>query len=103
MKLRGKKLLELILISHLGEPNREYRFSSTRRWRFDYAYPKKKIAIEYEGGTATKGRHVRIKGYSNDCEKYNNASLLGWRVFRFTCDMLNTQHKQIMELLSEIQ
>lgn len=59
----------------------EVKFCETRRWRFDYAIPARKIAIEYEG---QGGRHNSFVGYGRDCEKYNEAILLGWRVFRIT-------------------
>lgn len=67
---------------------KEYRFHPKRRWLFDYADPDIKVAIEIEGGTWTSGRHSRGVGYAKDCEKYNNAILLGWVVFRFTADMI---------------
>lgn len=70
------------------KPVREYRFYSDRLWRFDFAYPDRKIAIEVEGGTWTGGRHTRGRGFEGDCEKYNTAELLGWRVFRFTTGMI---------------
>ena len=62
----------------------EYRFSPPRRWRFDFAIPSEKIAIEIEGGVFTGGRHTRGVGYLKDIEKYNTATSLGWRVLRFT-------------------
>ena len=62
----------------------EHKFHLTRKWRFDYANVEKKIAIEIEGGVWVAGRHTRGKGYINDLEKYNQAQLLGWRVFRYT-------------------
>jgi very-short-patch-repair endonuclease len=64
-------------------PEREYRFHGTRRWRFDFAWPAYKIAVEIEGGVWARGRHNRGKGFVQDCEKYNHAAALGWRVFRF--------------------
>jgi hypothetical protein len=67
----------------------EHRFCE-RRWRFDYAWPKGLVAVEYEGLGNTPGRHQRITGYSNDCEKYNAAQLLGWTVLRFTAMHLPT-------------
>ena len=75
--------------SWLPDPVTEYRFHSTRKWRFDFAWPGSKIALEAEGGTWTKGRHTRGKGFADDCEKYNEASLLGWNVYRFTTDMID--------------
>jgi uncharacterized protein (UPF0128 family) len=79
-----------MMIEALGipEPQKEYRFHDKRRWRFDYAWPKKKIAVEYEGATWSRGRHTRGKGYSNDCEKYSWAAVMGWTVIRITSDML---------------
>lgn len=67
---------------------REFRFHHIRRWRFDYAIPAARVAIEVEGGAWTRGRHTRGKGFLNDIEKYNAATLLGWRVFRTAPDAL---------------
>lgn len=67
---------------------REYRFHPSRRWRFDFAIPEHMVAIEIEGGTWARGRHTRGDGYEKDCEKYNTAAFLGWRVFRFTTGMV---------------
>lgn len=66
----------------------EYRFHPSRKWRFDFAHPESRLAIELEGGTWGKGRHTTGKGYAADCEKYNAAAMAGWRVIRFTGDML---------------
>lgn len=63
---------------------KEYKFHPERKWRFDYAIPKYKIALEVEGGVWTRGRHTRPKGFLSDMEKYNTATLYGWRVFRTT-------------------
>lgn len=70
---------------------KEHRFFPKRKWRFDYALPLYKIAIEVEGGVWTGGRHVNPKGFLGDMEKYNTATLLGWRVFRTTPEELLTQ------------
>lgn len=66
----------------------EHRFHPTRRWRFDWAWPSIMCAIEYEGGTWSQGAHVRGAHFSSDCEKYNTAQMMGWKVFRLTADML---------------
>lgn len=64
----------------------EFRFATSigRDWRFDFAWLPEMIAVEVEGGIYTRGRHVRIKGFYEDCDKYNAATAMGWRVFRFT-------------------
>lgn len=72
-----------IIRSHPGIVE-EYRFHPTRRFRFDAAIPDKMIAIEYEGISGAKSRHTTLTGYTKDCEKYNLAALMGWRVLRYT-------------------
>ena len=67
---------------------REHRFAPPRRWRFDFAWPSLRLALEIEGGTWTGGRHVRGRGYERDCEKYNAAALADWTVLRVTTAML---------------
>lgn len=67
-------------------PEREVKFHPTRKWRFDFAWPDKKLAVEIEGGVYSGGRHTRAKGFIADCEKYNEAAALGWTVLRFTAD-----------------
>lgn len=74
--------------SRLPMPETEYRFHPTRRWRFDFAWPAIKLAVEIDGGTWVKGRHVRGAGYARDCEKMNTAQLMGWTVFRFTSEQV---------------
>lgn len=74
----------------LPEPVAEYRFDVTRRWRFDWAFPVEKIALEQDGGIWTRGRHVRGKGVLNDMAKLNAAAIQGWCVLRVTPDQLLT-------------
>jgi very-short-patch-repair endonuclease len=81
--------LETMLAMHLKaaklpSPAREYKFCKGRRWRFDFAYPDLKIGIECEGGTWVKGRHNTGTGFAEDCLKYNQAALEGWKILRFT-------------------
>ena len=68
----------------LPYPIREYVFASPRRWRFDFAFPRIKLAIEVEG----RGRHQSFGGFEKDAEKYNAAVKLGWRVLRYTPAMV---------------
>jgi hypothetical protein len=58
----------------------EFRFHPKRKWRFDYAWPSHRVALEVEGGIWTNGRHTRGAGARADLEKYSEAAILGWRI-----------------------
>ena len=68
----------------LPKPEREVRFAPPRLWRFDFAWPGQGVAVECEGGVFSGGRHTRGRGFEDDCVKYNEAALLGYRVLRVT-------------------
>ena len=66
-----------------------------RDWRFDFAWPAERLAVEVEGGVGhavvrsptgkqITGHHVHAQGYEDDCRKYAIALLFGWRVLRVT-------------------
>src|SRR5688572_18089521 len=80
--------IEELLVLHLKAtklpmPTREHRFHGERGWRFDFAWPDRKIAVECEGGCH------RIDGrFQRDIEKYNAAQLDGWVVLRFSPKMI---------------
>lgn len=82
-------LYQHIKLVGLPEPEREYRFAPPRRYRADFAYPERKLLIEVEGGVWTRGRHTRGAGFTEDAKKYNIATVLGFRVLRFTGEMIN--------------
>lgn len=75
-------------IDQLGilRPQAEYQFDDIRKWRFDFAWPGVRIAIEIEGGISDRhrGRHMRAQGYQTDLDKYNTGTSYGWRIFRFS-------------------
>lgn len=93
-------LFTVLCRSDLGvECVKEYRFHPVRKWRFDYAIPTHKIALEVEGGVWTGGRHTSSTGFLKDMEKYNTGTLLGWRIFRTTPSELHT--KKTLNLIRE--
>lgn len=73
----------------IPKPVEEYKFHPTRKWRFDFAWPGKLVAVEIEGGIWIKGfsghggSHSLPSNIVRDMEKFNAAMLLGWRIFRF--------------------
>jgi hypothetical protein len=77
----------------------EYKFHHERKWKFDYAIPELKIAIEYEGLMSEKSGHTTITGYSDNCEKYNMAVILGWKVLRYTALNWNNLREDLKKLI----
>lgn len=76
--------------SDLAEiPEREYVFARPRRYRWDFAFVARKIAVEIDGAIWTQGRHTRGAGVESDMRKANLGVSLGWRIYRFSPAMVN--------------
>jgi hypothetical protein len=82
--LLTKLLLAAIKDEGLPAPQLEWRFHSIRKWRFDAAWPDQMIAIEIHGGVYSFGHHVRGKGFEDDREKANEATVMGWRLLEYS-------------------
>lgn len=87
--------LELEMLARLRaaecEPeSREYQFAAPRRWRFDFAWPSIKLAVEVQGGVWSGGRHVRPAGFAAECERRNHAALAGWAVLEYPADAIHS-------------
>lgn len=81
----GEETLRLFLDAQGIPYEREYRFHPERGWRFDFAFPEKRVAVEVDGAMwGAQGRHQRPDHLAEQNEKQNAATLLGWRVLRFT-------------------
>lgn len=82
---------------------REFQFHPKRKWRADFHLIDQKILIEVEGGIWSNGRHTRAKGYLGDMEKYNAATALGYRIFRYSTEQVKSGMaiKEIMELVGK--
>ena len=90
----GEETLNLLLRdAHCLSFCREYQFDAQRKWRFDFAWPDKMVAVEIEG----RGRHQSVKGFADDIEKYNAAELAGWTVLRFTPSMVTKEAVKTIE------
>ena len=83
------------------QPEAEYGFDHHlgRKHRFDFAFPDYKVAIEVDGGAWMPGggRH----GQDKDREKLNIAASLGWRVFRFSPQMLQKDPEGCIKLVKK--
>lgn len=80
----------------------ECHFHPERAWRFDRALIDKLIAIESHGGGFVGGRHGREAGMSDDFQKHNAATALGWRLFYCTTSMLNNDPESIFAPILEL-
>ena len=76
------------------EPEHDARFHPTRKWRMDFLWREEQVCVECQGATWNQGKHVRGAGYANDCEKLNEAQLLGYTVIWLTRDMLEDNPHQ---------
>ena len=101
----GSALEQLFLqqcqLAGLPAPEREIMFCPGRKWRFDFAWPAQRVAVEIEGGTYSHGRktktgrvqksrHLTPVGFYNDCRKYNAAAAGGWQVLRADAKMVRS-------------
>lgn len=90
MKYNPKIVLAYFRGLGLPEPELEFKFHPTRKWRFDFAWPTicrelepeiiPGTAMEVEGGLWIGGGHSRGSGRVKDIEKYSEAAALGWRI-----------------------
>ena len=80
----------------------QVQFHPLRRWRFDWAHPASKVAIEIHGGIWIHGRHVTGAGFWGDRIKMNAALRLGWKVFELTSGDL-VDNRVYREILDEIR
>jgi very-short-patch-repair endonuclease len=90
---------------HVILPEREYAFHPVRRWRFDFAWPELRLAVEVEGGVYSQGRHNRPQGFIGDTEKYNAAAEAGWTVLRYTGTAIRSGNavEQVRTMIHERQ
>ncbi len=73
--------------SILADMVAEYKFTNSRKWKFDFAWPELKIAVELHGisdSSGGGGRHLRPIGFTNDREKMNDAGIQGWIILEIT-------------------
>jgi len=86
MKGENERLLfEILNEAYPGQWVNEFAGITGRKFRFDCANPILKIAIEIEGGIwLPKGGHNTGISMEKDMEKYNLATVEGWKVLRYS-------------------
>jgi very-short-patch-repair endonuclease len=60
-------------------------------WRFDFAWPDRMVAVEVDGGQYISKRPGGRHNTDQDRHKLNVAAMLGWRVLRFSNQMLEKE------------
>jgi very-short-patch-repair endonuclease len=87
-----ERVAALTMSAHgLPSPVRQYQFHPTRKFRFDFAWPDHKLALEIDGGIFTnQPSHRSASGIVADIDKHNAAILTGWRVLRAHTKMVNS-------------
>lgn len=86
----------------LPDPVPEFPFAilDGRRWRFDWAWVRQKVALECQGGLFVGGRHVRGAALLKEYEKLNAAAVRGWRVV--FCSPQQLRSGEIFATLKEV-
>ncbi len=102
LNINAMVILNRIKRAGLPEPVEEFQFCKDRQFRADFAWPDKMILLEYEGGILKKngkGAHNRSMGYLKDCRKYNLATILGYKILRYTFLSIDDIVPDLKELL----
>lgn len=115
------------------EPVTQLKFAKDkedRNFRFDFAWPEARVAVEIDGGTTGRlvkchrcgetlrsrkangqpgkpmmvpmASHGSAEAIQRDCEKANLAAELGWAVLRFTRKDLDARPIQVIEQIERV-
>lgn len=89
---------------HVGGPGKgvreRLRAARLSDWKFDFAWPAHRFAVEVEGGAWINGRHNRGAGFEEDLRKYHAAMSIGWNVYRCGASLIKTG--QAAELIENL-
>jgi very-short-patch-repair endonuclease len=69
----------------------EYEYIHGDKSAFDFAWIRKKVGIELQGGIYGYGGHNSVSGLERDYRKYNLAQCYGWTVLQFSAAMLRNR------------
>ena len=107
IRASNTKALEFLLLCQragLPTPILECVFHPPRKWRFDVAFVREKLAVEIQGGIFISGRHTRGVSFIKDMEKANSAAILGWRIiYRSPKDFLSNETVEIVRRAMRIR
>jgi very-short-patch-repair endonuclease len=87
---RGEETLDLHLRAYKIPFEREVCLIPGRKWRVDFYLAQYGAVLEVEGGIWTKSRHGHGKGFEDDARKYNALTLAGFKLLRFSTEMVES-------------
>lgn len=75
-----------------------------RRFRFDFAWPAERVAVEIQGGTFAAGRSAHSgASIRRDHEKHNLATIEGWTLLYFNArDMTKKALPATVEMIRRV-
>ena len=87
-----RMLLSHIVAAQLPEPQLQFRFSTKRQFRLDFAWADQTLGVEVEGGIWRKGggAHSHPSNIERDIEKHNLMAMEGWALIRVTPKMIQS-------------
>lgn len=82
-KQQARTFLVICRGAGIPEPVEQYRFAMPDRdFKFDFAWPEFRVALEVDGGLFSGGYHARPLGIGRDMNKFNEAAQRGWLLLR---------------------
>ena len=102
-KITNLEKIEYALRDQLIYFTREFKFAENRKFKADIKIVDYSILIEYEGIFSTHSRHTNVIGYAKDCEKYTLATVLGYKVLRYTAYKFNVNKviEDVLDLINQ--
>lgn len=87
--MNAEDLLAFQLTAVGIEHRRQYQYAPPRKLRADFAFLRPiGLLVEVQGGVYTRKAHGSITGILADIDRTNAATMAGWRMLRFTPDMV---------------
>lgn len=87
-----EELRDQLRVAGVPDPDTEFRFHPTRKWRWDFCWPDSRylVAVEYQGGIYNQGKqgHQTTAGIERDCLKFSWGAALGWRLLPINAGMV---------------
>lgn len=97
-----KNLEKYFTMHDMPEPEPEHMGLKPRKFRFDYAWPSHKVALEIEGNIfSAYAGHRSVTGMLRDIDKYSLAASHGWLIIRALPDIISKKYPHLNVLSAE--